>query len=289
MIRQVTSNLVPVAVNLYKVRAAKDASGDLFRSIQRQKDQYQGIWIVSPEGKVLAGHHDVKNHKTWAQEVLDTIGSALKTFGPVTPRKVKRTDPLPYRGQGVQSDGSVCLEIYVRQMLGGGRQSAPAGVPASRLWLWDGKLRTDGPVVIDSLTLPAKEWSAFAPPRIEPGTKWSVPEAVARQFCRVLIPSSDQSAMPRPEDAKQARLTAVIESVADGRARIRLTGAWEALHLQEGDAKRPLRGAATAEGVAVYDVKEGAMQSLLLVFSGTYGRPNEEAVNSAGAVVKWRR
>ncbi len=50
MIRQVTSDLVPVAVNLYKVRAAKDASGELFRSIQRQKDQYQGIWIVSPEG-----------------------------------------------------------------------------------------------------------------------------------------------------------------------------------------------------------------------------------------------
>ncbi len=31
------------------------------------------------------------------------------------------------------------------------------------------------------------------------------------------------------------------------------------------------------------------MQSVLLVFRGTYGRPNDEAVNSAGAVVKWRR
>ncbi len=184
---------MPVAVNLYKVRATKDAGGELFRSIQRQKDQYQGIWIVSPEGKVLAGHHDVKNHKTWTQEVLDTVHSGLKTFGPITPRKAKRTDPLPLRGQGVQSDGSVTLEIYVRQMLGGGRESARSGVPASRLWLWDGKLRTDGPVVIDRLTLPAKQWSAFAPPKIEPGTEWSVPEEVARQFCRVLIPSSDQA------------------------------------------------------------------------------------------------
>jgi hypothetical protein len=174
-------------------------------------------------------------------------------------------------------------------MLGGGRENAPAGVPVSRLWLWDGKLRTDGPIVIDSLTLPAKEWSAFAPPRIEPGTKWSVPEEVARQFSRVLIPSSDQSAMPRPEDAKLARLTAVVESVENSRARIRLTGAWEAVHLQEGDAKRPLRGAATADGIAVYDVKHKAMRSLLLVFSGTYGRPKDEAVNSAGAVVEWRR
>ena len=31
------------------------------------------------------------------------------------------------------------------------------------------------------------------------------------------------------------------------------------------------------------------LQSVLLVFSGVYRRPNEDAVNSAGAVVKWRR
>lgn len=47
-------------------------------------------------------------------------------------------------------------------------------------------------------------------------------------------------------DAKLARLTADAESLQVGRARIRLTGAWEALQLQEDDAKRPLRGTATA-------------------------------------------
>jgi hypothetical protein len=289
VIRRVTADFVPVAVNLYKVRAAKDAGGELFRSIQRQKDQYQGIWIVSPEGKVLAGHHDVQNHKTWAQEVLDTADAALNAFGPVPPRKANATNPLPFRGQGVQGDGSVCLAIYVRQMLGGGRASAPAGIAPSRLWIWDGELRRDGPIVIDSLTLPAKEWAGLVPPKIEVGATWSVPDAVARQFCRVLIPSSDQSAMPRPADAKLARLTGTVTTVEDGKARIRLAGAWEAVHLQEGDAKRPIRGAATAEGTAVYDVKQQTMQSLLIVFSGTYGRPNEEAVNSAGAVVEWRR
>jgi hypothetical protein len=58
------------------------------------------------------------------------------------------------------------------------------------------------------------------------------------------------------------------------------------VHLQEGDAKRPLRGAATAKGIAVYDVKRRAIQSVLLVFSGSYGRPQDEAVNAAGAVVE---
>jgi len=289
VIRRVTSAFVPIAVNLYKVRSAKDGSGELFRSIQRQKDQYQGIWIVSPEGKVLAGHHDLEDHKRWADEVLETAEAGLTKFGPVKPRKVEPTDPLPFRGRGVQKDGSVCLEVYCRQMLGGGRSSAPDGVPTSRLWLWDGALRPDGPIVIDSLTLAAKDRAALAPPKTEPGTTWTVPGAVARQFCRVLIPSSDQSAMPRPSAAKSARLTGTLETVEGGRARIRLAGKWEAVHLQEGDAKRPLRGLATAEGVAIYDIEKREMQSLLLVFRGIYGRPGDEAVNSAGAVVKWRR
>jgi len=279
---------VPVAVNLYKVRQAKDAGGELFRSVQRQKDQYQGIWTVSPTGKVLAGHHEFKSRETWTQEVLDTANAALKAFGAVPPRQVKLTDPLPFRGQGTRSDGSVCLAIYARQMLGGERKSAPKDVPASRQWLWDGALRPDGPAVIDSLTLTAKEWAALTPPKNQVRSTWAVPEAVARQFCRVLIPSSDQSAMPRPDDAKVAKLEGTVESIEDGLARIRLTGTWDAVHLQEGDAKRPLRGAATAEGFANYDLKRQAMHSMLLVFSGTYGRPNDESVCAAGAVVEWQ-
>ena len=116
-----------------------------------------------------------------------------------------------------------------------------------------------------------------------------MPEEIARRFCRVLIPSSDQSSMPRPEDAKQARLIGTVESVKEGLARIRLAGVWEAVHLQEGDAERPLRGAATADGIAVLDARQQAMQSVLLVFSGSYGRPNDDAVCAAGAVVEWQR
>jgi hypothetical protein len=288
VIQRVTTSFVPVAVNLYKVRRAKDASGELFRSVQRQKDQYQGIWIVSPAGKVLAGHHEFRSRKTWTQEVLDTANAALKAFGAMPPRQVKSTDPLPFRGHGTQRDGTVCLAAYARQMLGGGRRNVPAGVPASRHWLWDGELRPDGPVVIDSLTLTAKDWATLAPPKHQVGSTWAVPEAVARQFCRVLIPSSDQSAMPRPEDAKLARLEGTVESVEDGQARIRWTGTWEAVHWQEGDARRPIRGAATAEGLALYDVKRQAMHSVLLVFSGSYGRPNDESVGAVGAVVEWQ-
>ena len=119
--------------------------------------------------------------------------------------------------------------------------------------------------MIDSLTLSAKEWAAFVPPKTDVGTTWALPETVCRQFCRVLIPSSDQSSMPLPADAKLARLNGTVESLDNGLARIRLTGAWEAVHLQEGDTKRPIRGTATAEGFAVYDVKEQSIRSILIL------------------------
>ena len=304
MIRRVSATFVPVAVNLYKVREADDAGGELFRSVQRQKDQYQGVWIVSPEGKVLAAIHDYQAvrdqeklkldtgevRRRMAEELLAVVNRALDEFGPVTARAVRADDPLPSRGRGVQADGSVTLAVYVRQMLGGGRESAPPSVPESRLWLWEGPLRADGPPVIDSFTLDAKSWSAFTPPKSEPGTTWEVPDTIAREFCRVLVPSSDQSAMPLPDDAKRARLTASVESIDDGVARIRLTGDWEAVHLIEGDSNRPIAGTAVADSIATYDVRQKSMQSLLLIFRGTHGRPNDNnGQNPTGAVVEWRR
>jgi len=48
-------------------------------------------------------------------------------------------------------------------------------------------------------------------------------------------------------------------------------------------------GAATPEGFAVYDVKEQSIRSILILFSGIYGPPNDEAVCAAGAVVEWQR
>src|SRR5207248_17159 len=102
VINQVSKSFVPVAVNLYKIREAPGSAGDLFRSVQRQRSQYQGIWIVSPDGKVLAGHHEVKNPTQWAREVLDTIVAALAACRPVQAREPIATDPIPNRGRGLR-------------------------------------------------------------------------------------------------------------------------------------------------------------------------------------------
>ncbi len=286
-----------MAVNLYKVRRAKDAGGDLFRSVQRQKDQYQGIWIVSPVGKVLAGKHDYEDFKNGARELLETIDAGLAAFGPVIPRRVKPAEAisaetisalLPFRGKGVRPDGSVDLALYVRQVLGGGRETVPDGVESGRAWLWDREYRTDGPPVIDTVSFSSAEWSAFAPEKVEPGLRWSVPEKVARRFTRLLTASSDQAWMPRPEDATLAKVECVVESVSGGEARIRLSGRWEMVHATEGDKNRRLFGAATARGVVVYDVAAQSASSFLLVFDGTIRHSRADASpNRTGAVAEW--
>jgi hypothetical protein len=301
VIRRVSQDFVPAAINLYRVRQANNGSRELFQSIQRQKDQYQGIWIVSPDGKVLAGRHDYADFKNGDRELLETIDVGLKAFGPVESRRVlptesnvRRTisaesisDFLPFRGKGVRDDGNVDLALYIRQVLGGGRETIPPGVEPGRAWLWDGPYRADGPPVIDTVTLSAEQWRTLSPPAIEAGASWTVPQQVARQFTRLLTASSDQSAMPRPEDATLAELQCIVETVSDGEARIGLSGRWEMAHAIEQDKNRVLFGAATARGIAVFDKQAQMLRSFRLVFDGTVRHAPDASPNRTGAVTEW--
>src|SRR3954454_16493130 len=101
------------------IRKDQGAAGDFFRSVQQQKPNYQGLWVVSPEGKVLAAHQDMANmadpRGTWARSALADLEAGLKAFGPVRPRRVATTvDSLPHRGAGTQSDGRVTLAVSDR-------------------------------------------------------------------------------------------------------------------------------------------------------------------------------
>ena len=148
--------------------------------------------------------------------------------------------------------------------------------------------RTDSQPMIDTVSLSADQWRAFAPTNVEPGASWSVPEDVARQFSRLLTASSDQSLMPRPEDATLAELKCTVESVSDGEARILLSGQWEMVHAIEQDKSRRLIGAATAQGIAVFNEKTRSLVSFLLVFDGTIRRGRADASpNRTGTVAEW--
>ena len=125
MIRRISANFVPVAQNLYTIRVQKDAAGDFFRAAQKQKPNYQGFWIATADGKVIAAHQQFKDHKTWTQEVIETLDGAIRDFGPVEPRSVKPADPLPHRGMGVQPDGKACLAVYFCVLYSGKREAPP--------------------------------------------------------------------------------------------------------------------------------------------------------------------
>jgi hypothetical protein len=264
VIRLVSTLFIPVAVNLFKIREDQGPGGQLFRSVQRQMDQYQGFWVVSPEGKALAKYHDWEGDPNVPpkKRVPMTLEAGLKAFGPVKPRDVKPTDPLLYRGNGVRPDGSVTLALYSR-------------------FLHDGK--PDGAMTIDSVTLGASEWAHFAPP--EGGVQeWSVPESVARKLGRDLSPG-DSAAIYQPEDVREAELKAKVESITGGTARIRLTGTWKAKGLWGGE--KPIGASANGEGIAVYDLEKKSMRSLLMVLNGKAWGDSEQSARGAGGVVEW--
>lgn len=273
-----------MAVNLAAIRSAAQTR-DFFRSVQRQKDQYQGFWIVAPDGKALAREHDFDRrglsgaeiNKKLLRATLDMLDEGLTAFGPVKPRAVKPIEQLPYRGVGVKPDGDVDLAIYRRVLHQG---------------------KADGPCLRDTLTLSKNEWAALAPPRPASGAEWVIPKAVARKLVRPLVYNTlgSPAGMPGPDDAKRAHLTARVEAVEDGQMRIRLTGAFEAIKVFKDEPQLSYRGAATAAGIAVYDLERKAMSSLLLVFEGTYqqgarpeARPEARPGRPLGAVIEWRR
>src|SRR5581483_3623782 len=110
-----------VALNLFKIRPDKGEAGDFFRVVQKQKPNYQGLWVVSPEGKVLSAHQDMSStadpRGKWAKTALADLEAGLKAFGPVTPRRIEKFPSLPYRGVGTQSDGRVTLAVTDRLVL----------------------------------------------------------------------------------------------------------------------------------------------------------------------------
>src|SRR2546422_7316990 len=106
----ISRNCVPVALNLYEIRKAQGPSGDFFRAVQKQRPaQYQGLYLVAPDGKVLASHQNFKSDKTWAKELLADLEPGLKAFGQVRPRDFRRGDPTPRRGSGLLPDGGATL------------------------------------------------------------------------------------------------------------------------------------------------------------------------------------
>jgi hypothetical protein len=280
-VRLVSEKCVPVALNLYHVRADNGPAGAFFKTVQKQRPaQYQGLYLVSPEGKVLASHQAFKSHKTWPQEVLADLTSGLKDFGDVLPRPVQKVNALPYRGVGVRPDGSVTLAVQERLVLVKDLEKEP---PSGAL----------GAIVPDSITLTAADWAAFAPPQTEIGTKWTVPQAVARKFYPLL--SVSDTVFRDPQEVTSVEIIGEVRKVADGVASLGFSGHLAGKHLgTKNEGKLGNQVSAEAQllgGVGQYDTKTGQLGALTLVFDGQWRgwAPYDKTTSRFGAVVEWRK
>jgi hypothetical protein len=280
VVQRVSTNFVPTHFNNNDpTRAADDPSAVLWKSVLRQKNlQGQGVWVLAPDGTVIGGMSaEINGHPSdkigtgpgaawranpkFADAVVEMLEESLRKFGPVTVRHQK-AEPLPYRGAGVKRDGGVRLVVYNRSDSG----------------------------LAFSVNLTADEWRAFVPPAHAVGTRWTMPESVAREFAPVLSPLADTRFRPRTGDLKSADLTAEVESVDGQQAQIRLVGRWHADWKHDGDEHSA--GTATAEGIVVYDLSRKAVRSLLLIFDGSYSYVTHDRLPHRpppfAAVVRWR-
>jgi hypothetical protein len=228
------------------------------------------LYLIDAEGKVLASHQQFKSEKTWTNELLADLQPGLKAFGEVKLRDVKHVDPLPHRGIGVREDGSVVLALYLRFSI--------KGVP----------LREVPDPTIDSLPLSATEWTKWAPLKPEAGATWILPEGVSRNFSRVLGPS-DEDSMPRPKEVQSVQFSGRVQSVEGGIAYLTYEGRIKGFHETQSN-KGKCHGDATLTGVGAFDVKNGRMLSMTLVFDGVFRgvKPYDEPAKYS-AVVEWRR
>jgi hypothetical protein len=270
VIRLVSEQFVPVAVDRLTIRDAKGPGGDLYRSIQKQNYQFQGVWIVSPKGEVLAAHHDFEDSKKWTAEILATIEKTPPEFKSDAPRRAERADPLAHRGVGCRDDGGATLAVSLREMRG---------------------QRPIGPGVIDSISFSADDFSSLAPERPEQGLTWELPDHIARAFCRVLSPSPDLNTTPTPDEVTSVSLKGKVEAVKGDLAEIVYSGtvAGSHKHPYKKDVG-PSHGEATLTGVGKYDVRAGRLVSLLMLFRGKYRHfPPYDMPREVGAVVEWRQ
>lgn len=272
----VTENFVPVALNTD--RLPDTADGRFFRGLLG--DFSQGLWVVTPAGKVLGFHYHkprpgdswAENQRRWAADTVAVVRDALKAAGPLPPRDTtKRPDPLAGRGKGASVDGDVRLAVGVVELDRAGRHQ--------------------GPPVVDSAYLTADRWAAFHPPAgAKVGETWTVSEDAAGRFAPAFSPITDAIFSPRPDEVTKAVVTAKLERVADGYAVVRYTGSWETAHNREDDPRYPVRTAATGEGVGVLDTKTGKLAAIAWVLTGTYrAHPAIDQPRKTAAVIEWSK
>ena len=262
---------MPVALNAD--RLPDSAEGKFFRALLKQWPQ--GLWVVTPEGKVLGFHYHKpkpgesysEGQARWVRETATMIGDAVKDAGPLPLRDAKKKpDPFANRGKGTNPEGGVRLAVSVMALRNG---------------------KQEGPPVVDSIFVNGEQWTEFRPKgAVKVGQEWTLSEETANHFAPAFSPMTDSIFSPKPEDVTRAKVTAKIERVTESVAVVRFTGSWETAHDRDKDPKFPIRTTATGEGIGV--LEKGKLTSLTWLLSGTFQNGTNGKLQRTAAIVEWK-
>jgi hypothetical protein len=235
--------------------------------------------VVSPDGKALASHQETEDLSHWRDKVLADLEAGCKAFGAIEPRRVGPVEPQPDRGVGARPDGGVTLAVTDKVIV---VKDLDRDLPRDAI----------GPTVLDSIALTREEWARFAPPETAEGSRWEIPETVARRLFPVL--SLSDSTFRSPDEVTAVRLSGTVTGVRDGVAHLAFEGRIAGVHHgKENEARKGQRCSSEARllgGVGRYDVRTGQMLSMTLVWDGSFRNypPYHDPPSRFGAVVEWR-
>lgn len=250
IIERIASSMIPIALDIQTAFDAESKQARLLQPMIRpgrprglSNERDQGIWILSPTGEVLAGPG--VGFGDMIGETNDIIDQALHAFGPVERRTVRAKETHPYRGRGVMSDGSVTLAEVVRNRDAGSAVTAP---------------------VISGVVFTREEFETLAPRQPVVGTRWDVPEAVAKRFCRITSSFAYQHA-PQPDWVTGVQISAEVRMVKDGVAWLDYAGT-----ISSTDRRLRWENSSHVEltGEGVYDIAAKQMRSVIIVGAGVH-------------------
>ena len=259
------------AVNLYEVREKTHSANAFFEKLVEQKSQYQGIWIATPDGKLLGAYSESENKEfDWTVRLIATLQGSLRTFGPVRQVEARSVDLHPNRGVGVESDGSATL----------------AG--ASRRLLLDGKLLTAPQ--IDRMKLTEKQFAGLRPAVIKIGAVFEASVDSVKRLSPLMTNGSGMGQYPEPKDVTEAKLIGSVVEIADGIATITYVGEMAATHKDLfSKTERFGHGKSRMVGYGTVDARTGRMLSLLLLMDTAYrGFPPYDEPQQIVGLVEWK-
>jgi hypothetical protein len=262
---------VPAAVNLYEVRAKTHPANAFFAKLAEQKPQYQGIWIATPEGKLLGSYFESENKQfDWTVRLIETLEASLRTFGPVTPIDARPVNLHPNRGIGVQADGSATLAGTSRRLLLGGKQlTAPQ---------------------LDSFRLTEKQFAGLRPAEVKIGAVFEASADSVKRLSPLMTNGSGMGQYPEPKDVTDAKLIGNVVEIVDGVATISYAGELAATHKDLfSKNERFGHGKTRLVGYGMVDARSGKMLSLLLLMDTAYrGFPPYDEPQQIVGLAEWK-